>query len=205
VTAEPRKAIDVSRLPTFAFGHRDPLWWGVAGLVAIEGTMVALLAASYLYVRGNFEEWPPAGFGQRVQTLAAIEVAVLLASTATTHLWNESALRGHLRGLRLWGTVTTALGALFVALRFQELSAIPFRWDLNAYASTVWAILGLNTLHAVSGVGEDAALTAVAWIGPLEKKHLVDTRSGSMLWYFVVASWVPVYALVYLAPGLLRR
>ena len=38
--------LDVSDLPAFAFGARATLWWGVWGLIAIEGTMFGLLIAS---------------------------------------------------------------------------------------------------------------------------------------------------------------
>ena len=36
-----RPALDVSELPHVALGHRDPLWWGVVGLMAIESTVFA--------------------------------------------------------------------------------------------------------------------------------------------------------------------
>lgn len=200
-----RPAIDVSGLPDIAFGHRDPLFWGVAGLMAIEGTMLVLLAATYFYVRGNFEAWPPVGFGARVQALAAAEAVLLAISAVPNHLMNGAALRGDLKAIQRWLVVMSVLSAAFLALRALELAAIPFRWDLNAYGSTIWAIVGLNTTHALTGVLETLTLTVLAFTGPFERKHLVDVQAGGLLWYFVVASWLPLYALLYLAPGLLRR
>ena len=44
-------AIDVSHLPTSAFGHKEPLWWGVMLAIAIESTAFALAWATYLYLR----------------------------------------------------------------------------------------------------------------------------------------------------------
>ncbi len=198
-----RADIDVSGLPEFAFGHRDPMFWGVAGLIAIESTMLVLLAATYLYLRGSFPSWPPAGFGAPVQALAAIEVLVLLASVVPTHLQNAAARRGDLRAVRRWLVVALAMGAAFVALRAVELRWLPYRWDLNAYTSTVWCLLGLNLLHATTGVLENAVMAALTILGPVEKKHMVDVELGGLLWYFVIASWTPLYVLLYLAPRLL--
>jgi cytochrome c oxidase subunit III len=41
VTTTP--VINVAPLPRFAFGHRSILWWATMGLIAIEGTMFALV------------------------------------------------------------------------------------------------------------------------------------------------------------------
>ena len=37
------RAIDVSHLPDYAFGHRNLMWWGGTSLMLIEGMMFALL------------------------------------------------------------------------------------------------------------------------------------------------------------------
>ena len=36
------KTLDVSRLPTYAYGHRSLMWWGTQCLMAIEGTVFAI-------------------------------------------------------------------------------------------------------------------------------------------------------------------
>src|SRR3954470_20606547 len=55
----PHAALDVARLPESSFGTRAPLWWGNTLLLFIETTMFALLAATYFYLRMDFEQWPP--------------------------------------------------------------------------------------------------------------------------------------------------
>ena len=45
--------IDVSELPSHAFGLRAPVVWGAILLVAIESTMMGLLLVSDIYLRGN--------------------------------------------------------------------------------------------------------------------------------------------------------
>ena len=56
-----RVALDVSALPTYAFGHRSVMWWATMCMIAIEGTAFALAITSYLYLKGRVPHWPPAG------------------------------------------------------------------------------------------------------------------------------------------------
>ena len=75
-----RRVIDVSELPKVAYGARDPLWWAVMLLVAIEGSMLVLLAVSYFYVRSRTEPFPPVMVPRAIATIALLEVALWIAS-----------------------------------------------------------------------------------------------------------------------------
>ena len=46
-------AIDVSALPTHAFGPRSLMWWATMCMIAIEGMAFALAISSYLYLKGG--------------------------------------------------------------------------------------------------------------------------------------------------------
>ena len=43
-------------------------------------------------------------------------------------------------------------------------------------------------------------LTALVFTGHVEPKRLVDVSENALYWYFVVASWVPIYLTLYFAP-----
>ena len=88
-----RRTLDVSTLPSIAFGPRATLWWGVVAMLAIEGTALALTGASYLYVRRNFVEWPPAGTIVPALGVATGELVVLLVSLAPMILVDRAARR----------------------------------------------------------------------------------------------------------------
>ena len=51
-------ALDVSTLPTHAFGHRSVMWWATMCMIAIEGMAFALAISSYLYLKGRMPHWP---------------------------------------------------------------------------------------------------------------------------------------------------
>jgi cytochrome c oxidase subunit I+III len=77
-------------------------------------------------------------------------------------------------------------------------------WDADAYGSVVWLLLGLHTTHLVTDVYDTVVLAAVLFFSrPLEGRRHVDVAENSLYWYFVVWSWLPIYAVIYLAPRLL--
>jgi heme/copper-type cytochrome/quinol oxidase subunit 3 len=193
-----RRVLDVAELPAHAFGHRDPLWWAVVLLVAIEGTMLVLLAVSYFYIRARTEPFPPAIIPHRIGWIATAELAVWLVSAVPTYRSGRAAIAGNVRGMRRWLVIASVLGVIACTLRWYELHLLPMRWDSHAYGSVVWALLGLQWVHGLTGVGENALYIAVLWIGPIEDKHRVDIEVSTPLWYFVVAGAGLAWAVVFL-------
>lgn len=105
-----RRSLDVSALPSIAFGARAPLWWGVVGLMAIEGTALAMIIAAYLYVRRNVVEWPPAGTSLPALGLATGEVVVLLLSLVPMIVVDRASRREEYLPVTLGLGVVTACG-----------------------------------------------------------------------------------------------
>ena len=196
-----RRSLDVSALPSIAFGPRAPLWWGVVGLIAIEGTALAMLIAAYLYVRRNVVEWPPAGTSLPALGLASGELLVLVVSLLPMILVDRAARREEYLPVTLGLGVGTAFGLASLALRaLQFANALGTRWDADVYGSIVWFLLGMQAMHVITSTVENALLLAVLVIGPVERKDYVDAHVNALFWYFAVGTWIAVYALVYLAP-----
>src|SRR5215212_523733 len=91
-----KPVLNVSELPTVGFGPQAPLWWGVFGLFAIEGTMFALVLASYFYLRLNFKDWPPSNFGFPDLGPGAVNMIILVLSIFPM-MWVEKAAMQHER------------------------------------------------------------------------------------------------------------
>jgi cytochrome c oxidase subunit I+III len=194
-----RRALDVSALPTHAFGTRATLWWGVLAMLAIEGAALAIAVAALLYVRQNFAAWPPSGTSPPDLVAATTNTALLLLSVVP--MWVVSrAARGMRRvPLALSLGVMTLIGVASCTLRGFELAGLNCRWDGNAYGSAVWLVIGMHTLHLLGATIENLLLLAVV-LGPVEPRHYVDAESNALYWYFIVGAWIPVYVLVYLWP-----
>ena len=195
------RAIDVSTLPSYAFGHRSLMWWGGAALMLMEGAMFAMLIVSYLYLKGRAPEWPP-GYFAPVLFWGTLNTALLLVSTIPNQKAKQAAERLDLRGLRIWLCVALVFGLAFLTVRVFEFGALNVWWDSNAYGSVVWTLLGFHTVHLLTDVMDSIVLTVLLFTGPLKESHFTDAAENALYWYFVVISWLPVYACIYLAPRL---
>lgn len=195
------RVIDVSRLPSYAFGHRNIMWWGGAALMLMEGAMFALLITAYLYLKGRSPEWPP-GYFAPVLFWGTLNTAVLLVSAIPNYLAKSAAERLDLGRLRLWLGVALAFALAFTVIRVIEFGSLNVWWDSNAYGSIVWVLMGFHTAHLLTDVIDSIVLMVLLFIGPLQESHFVDAAENSLYWYFVVISWLPVYACIYLAPRL---
>jgi cytochrome c oxidase subunit 3 len=202
-----RRTLDVSRLPAHAFGLRSALVWGALLAICIEGTVMALSAVTFLYLRGNYQVWPPTGVGPAAFDLAAVQMGFLLVSALPTVLMNRAAVRERYGTARLWLVVVTVLSLVVTVLRGFELPRIGFRWDQHAYGSAFWLTLGVHITHLLSGVAEFLLLVALMTVGKhrFEKKHFTDVEAAGQLWIFVVVEWAIVYPVLYLLPLTVRR
>ena len=98
---------------------------------------------------------------------------------------------------------TTVLFVAFLVIRGVIFHRFTFRWDSHAYGSLVWTTMVLHTVHVVTGTCENLLFIVLLTRGPVEDKHMDDLWLNSLYWYFVVACWVPFYAIFFLDPGLL--
>jgi heme/copper-type cytochrome/quinol oxidase subunit 3 len=194
-----RPVLDVSQLPTHAFGARDPVWWAIVLLVGIESTVFGLTLITYFYVRGNYETWPPAGVGSPDLLSGTISAVLLFACTIPVAICSRAARKHDVRGMKLWLLVGLLVIGASLAVRCYEIEKIPFRWSDHAYGSIFWTILGLHTFHMVATIVEDAIALAILYRpGPTEEKLAVDVHVTAIYTYFVIASWIPLYAILYL-------
>ena len=188
-------ALDVGHMPTFAFGTRSPMWWGTMGLVAIESTVFALTIMAYIYLRSHASVWPMSRFPPDL-LWGNVNTAILLASLWPNQMAKQAAERLDIHGVRLWMTVCMVFSLAFLAVRAFEFGALNTRWDSDAYGSVVWMLLGLHTTHLVTDAWDSLVLTVLMYTGPLEGKRYVDVSENAGYWYFVVLSWLPIYAVI---------
>ena len=195
----PRAALDVSMLPKHAFGHRSVMWWATMCMIAIEGMAFALAITSYLYLKGRVPHWP-AGVPVPAMFWGTLNVAILVLSAWPNVLARKAAERFDLSGVRLWMSIALVFALAFNVVRFVEFAHLDVRWDTNAYGSVTWFLLGLHTVHVLTDFMDSTVLAAVMFCGRVDENRFVDVSENAMYWNFVVISWLPIYAVLYLAP-----
>jgi cytochrome c oxidase subunit 3 len=196
-----RRALDVSQLPSYAFGPRATMWWGTFGVIGIEGMAFALALASYFYLRSQATAWPlgvpPPDVGWGIAN-----VAILVASVVPNH-WTKRAAEAHdLRRVRAGMVVCIAFALAFLIVRVFEFRAFHVGWDYNAYGSLVWFLLGLHTVHLVTDFIDTLVLAVLMFTGPLEGRRFADVADNAVYWDFVVLAWLPIHFTLYWVPRL---
>ncbi|HEU4563842.1 MAG TPA: hypothetical protein VFS05_04295 [Gemmatimonadaceae bacterium] len=195
-----RAVLDVSHLPTVVFGHRSTMWWGIVCFMLIEGTTLALCAASYIYVRRNFNAWPPERTPLPDLTVASVNMLVMLASVLPAYLCARAAKRLDLAGVKRWLVVMALFGIVILVLRWFEMRALHTRWDANAYGSVADLVIFVHATLLLVDVADTIVFTVIAFSDRFEKKHFPDATDNSFYWYFMVLSWLPLYLLLFWGP-----
>jgi len=200
VPAERRgDAIDVARLPSYGFGTRSLMWWGTAGMMAIEGTAFAFMIVIYFYLRSLSDTWPY-GAPDPEPFWGTVNAALILLSAIPNIYTDRAAIDRNLRKVRIGMAILSIIGAVLLVVRGLEFATLGFSATDSAYASVVWVLLGLHTFNLVTDYGDTLVLTALMFKGPLEGKHFVDIAENSGYWDFIVLTWLPIYAVVYWGP-----
>jgi cytochrome c oxidase subunit 3 len=194
-----RPVINVAPLPEFAFGHRGMLWWATLTVITIEGMMFALMITTYLYLKGRSPQWPPGAYPPAL-LWGTLNTAVLILSLVPNQLAKNASEKFDLRRTQFWMVVCIAFAILFNVVRVFEFRSLNVWWDTNAYGSVVWTLLGLHTTHLVTDLLDTMVLAVLMFTGPLKEKRFADVSENAFYWYFVVLAWLPIYALIYLAP-----
>lgn len=195
----PVAALDVSGLPSFDFGTRSLMWWGTAGLMAIEGTVFGIAVLMYFYLRSQVSPWP-LSTPPPALSWGLLNTALLLVSAWPNHRVRQAAKRLDRRGVQIELTVCLLFALVFLGVRALEFGALNVRWDTDAYGSVVWLLLGLHTVHLATDTWDTAVLCLLFYTGPLEGKRFVDADENAVYWNFVVLSWLPIWAVIYLGP-----
>jgi heme/copper-type cytochrome/quinol oxidase subunit 3 len=188
--------LDVSGLPSVAFGHRNTTWLANVFYMAIEGMMFALMFSTYFYLRTRSTDWPPGHLPPALKYGLA-NVVVFVVSLAPAWWVRKRAPLGDRRTVRN-GLLVLALFALAATvIRTFEFTALNCRWSDNAYASTVWVLIGMHSGHLVTELIETLVLLAISMTPKMEGTRLADAAINSDYWYFVVVTGLIVDLLIY--------
>jgi cytochrome c oxidase subunit III len=192
-------ALDVANLPSYGFGHRSLMWWGTAGMCAIEGTAFAFMIVVYFYLRSFSSSWPPGGAAPDL-LWGTLNVVLILASAIPNTYVDKAAIDQDLPRVRRGLVILSGIGLLLLIVRALEFTTLNVRGDESAYGSVVWVLLGLHTFNLITDYADSLVLTALMFKGRLEGKRFVDVAENSGYWDFVVITWLPIYAVIYWAP-----
>lgn len=193
-------ALDLSSLPDSPPDHRATLFWGIWGLVVVEGVVFATLVTSYFYLKIHNPEWPPAGTKPPDLWLPTLNLFILTLSSLPMHLADKGVKRDDQKALRFGLVCSIALAVTFLVIKVIEYSHIHYQWDTHAYGSVVWTITGFHSAHVLALILKTTIITIMAFRGRFHSDDRLPITVNGVYWHFVVVVWMPLYFTLYITP-----
>jgi cytochrome c oxidase subunit 3 len=192
---------DLSHLEEHGHSHRSLTWWGIMGLICVEGMALALAAGAYLYLSGHERQWPPEHLLLPSVGWGTAFTIILVLSFVPNMVLDKRAQQEKLGPVRLWIVVMTLIGVVLVAIRYFEFRSLHVAWSDSAYGSAVVVLLGLHTVHLVTDLYDSIVLTVLMFTrhGDTGRRY-VDVAENAIYWNFVIYVWLPIYVLLYFVP-----
>jgi heme/copper-type cytochrome/quinol oxidase subunit 3 len=194
---------DVADLPTHKFGPSSLTWWGIIGYMVIEGVFFALVFATYFFLMGHEQGWPPEGRQPPDLLAGTLFTILILASEIPNTMVKRAAHERDVPAIRLLMGILIAIGAALLIIRGFEFNSLNCRWSDNAYASVIWTLLLLHTAHILTDWGDTVVLWALMFTPHgWEGRRQVDVDENALYWRYVWLLWIPVYLMIYWIPRL---
>lgn len=177
-------------------------WWGLACLIATEGSLFAYLLFSYAYIA---VQHGPGWLPERHPSLAMSgpNTLVLLASSVAVW-WGERGGKTGRTGQRNAGlAIAIALGLVFLTVQIFEWKSKSFGIATGAYGSLFFTITGFHMAHVIAGVLILSVVLGWSAAGLLGRKGSDTVSIAAVYWHFVDAVWLFVFSAFYLSPYLM--
>jgi heme/copper-type cytochrome/quinol oxidase subunit 3 len=188
--------LDVSDLPSVAFGQRNTTWLANVFYMTIEGMMFALLFATYFYLRTRSSSWPP-GHLPPALTYGVANGIVFLLSIIPARWVQKRAPSGDRSAICNGLALLTIFAGIATILRVFEFTTLNCRWTDNAYASAVWVLIGMHSGHLVTELIETLVLFVMSFTRKMEGTRFADAAINSDYWYFVVVTALIMDFVIY--------
>jgi len=203
------------RMPPGGDDGNEPPFWGLpedrrvnsaqVGMLIFLGSETMLFAGfvtAYLVFRLGAPVWPPPFQPRLPVEVTAVNTAVLLLSGYTMWQALRAARRGNQSGLLRSLALTALLGGTFLGVQGYEgarLLAFGLTASSGIYGGTFYTVVGAHAVHVLGAL----AWLSIILIGTRRGRYTAQDHAGlsvfRLYWYFVVALWPILYALVYLA------
>jgi heme/copper-type cytochrome/quinol oxidase subunit 3 len=184
-------------------GRERPLgWWGAAMLVATEATLLAVMTATYFYLRFKNLAWPPRGVPVPTLVVPLLVLGLLLAATTPVCLGVRAGRARRRAATCGWLIVALVLQAAYLALQLHQYAHDLRRFapSGSAYGSIYYTLLGAADAHVAVGLLLTLWLLAKLARG-ITRYRLNALEAISFYWYAVNALTV-VVTLTVLSPAL---
>lgn len=192
---EPRDG----RLPLAIAGPISNGWWGMLIFLLVMAVSLATFVASYFYLGDGPRTWPPM---EPELGWSGAATALALATALTTYLFARGVRRGSVALRRIALLATFALAVAFLVVSWEAWTVLGILPRESAYASAFVCILGFEWLMAIVLLVLVGAAIAWAFTKPADPRGHGMAYLAELQGYFLAASWLAVFAVLYVTPRL---
>jgi len=126
---------------------------------------------------------------------------ILLMSSVTMVLADNSFRKRDQRQGRIWLIGTAALGLTFLAgqiFEFTEFYEHGLTLETSPFGSSFYMLTGFHGAHVAGGVLMLSLLIAFSMRGKLSPDHGMNVELTALYWHFVDIVWIVIFTVVYL-------
>jgi heme/copper-type cytochrome/quinol oxidase subunit 3 len=176
---------------------RPVAWWGIAMLIASEGTLFACLVATYFYLRFQAAQWPPPGVPEPAVAVPLALAFVLAAAGAPLVLATRAARVGRVAVVRALVALALVVQAGYFAYEVHDFGSQLHRFtpQTDAYGSIYYVLLGADHGHVAVGILLDL------WLLLKLARGLTPFRVRAV--QVVTVYWLAIAALTLVVTGTL--
>ncbi|MEX0653694.1 MAG: cytochrome c oxidase subunit I [Phycisphaeraceae bacterium] len=195
---------DAAGLPVFPSGSASTAWWGMVCLLAVLGTVFAVLVYSYYYLWLFSEQWPQERLPRPGLLWPAAALAVLAVGSGAIG-WAERQFNRHQLHLTRAGLIAATVAVvLFLAWQGWELYSVPFLPQTNAYGSIYFIAHAALAITLVAAGVLNVAMLVRLHHDPQHHGHtLMQMQLTAMFWHFAVVAAVVTLLVVHASPWVL--
>ena len=163
-----------------------------------ETVFFGTVISAYLYLRATQTNL---AFTQQMGAQLALPVAntlLLIVSALTAALAGRSIRRGNVKALSGWLLTTLVLGLVFVAGQAFDYLRSGMHPADQAFGGVFFTLMSFHALHMLAGVVVMAIALVRTRLGDFTARRHDAIDVGTGFWYYVVAVWVVLFAVLYL-------
>jgi cytochrome c oxidase subunit 3 len=178
--------------------HADLRVWGLLSFLISESLMFCGLFATYLLLRGGYQQWPPEG--TEVELLVpAINTIILVSSSFVIHLGDTAIKKNDVGGMQKWYGITALMGAIFLVGQVYEYLTLGYGLTANIFSNCFYLMTGFHGLHVFIGL---LLILGVLWrsrrAGHYSATKHVGIEMAEIYWHFVDIIWIVLFTLLYI-------
>jgi cytochrome c oxidase subunit 3 len=167
------------------------------------------LFAMFFTVKAQHDgPWPPilASTGEPIHLDVpyALTITIVLVASSFTCQWGVfKAEQGDVFGLRLWYSITFAMGLFFVlgaANEYRMLVGEGITIPAGAFPTVFYLLTGFHALHVSGGLIAFIFLIVRTKLSKFTPAQATSAIVVSYYWHFVDVVWIGVFAVVYILP-----